>query len=679
MRTKFYYLFTFFVLFCAINSRSQELYVGANYHPHDTNIQQWKKDIALMHDAGFKVVRMGHLAWDSYEPSDGQFKLKWFDTVMNMMNQAGIKVMLDIAIRPAPLWLHHKYPNINITDANGNVQYPNTRYMVDIGDPDYQRYVLQYADTLTKHFGHYPALLAFGIDNESGDGQNSYSETAKQRFILWLKKKYVTTDALNKAWAGQRWSRRIGDFDEIGFPVSGNIKGSPERMLDLKRFQSDEISGLLSKILDVVHTNAPNTFTTTNAWYYSPLKYFDYSGIAYSGKMDRDGSGFYPGNSLISNSGIYHASFGIEQVQFESPAPYWAVEFTTMTAVPNSIRKGAYASLIFGGQMVCGWTWQSMSAGEEQYLEGMVDWDGTPNRKYDEYKQIATEFKKIEKYGFPYKVKADVGLAFSFDSQVASSSFPELHEGQIETCFNLFASHNIDTKMVEVNHSDLNYKLLMLPGYALMKQSDADKIRAYVNNGGTVIMTSYSDMVDANGQVFTSTHPGLLSDVFGIRIGSYEETANMNELSKIGFTGNKLNISYNNKNIVTESPRYDVIEAKGAKVAAKLTGLDKDYPAITINKYGKGTAIYIGIPARTEVLEPLIADLLKTMSVNKGPETPNNVMARYINNKHILYINLSGENKQIVIKGSAKSILNGNSYNNTFTLKPFEPEFIELN
>ena len=395
--------------------------------------------------------------------------------------------------------------------------------------------------------------------------------------------------------------------------------------------------------------------------------------------MDRDGGGFYPGNSLINNGGIYSASFGIERVQFENPAPYWGVEFTTMTAVPNSIRKTAYASLIFGNQMVCGWTWQSMAGGEEQYLEGMVDWDGTPNRKYYEYKQIATEFKKIEKYGFPYKVKADIGLAFSFDSQVASNSFPELHDNQLETCFKLFASHNIDTKIVEVNHSDLNYKLLLLPGYALMKQSDADKIRAYVNNGGTVIMTSYSDMVDANGQVFTSTHPGLLNDVFGIRVGSYEETANMNEISKLGFTGNKLNISYDNKDIVTESPRYDVIEAKGATIAATITGLDKDYPAITINKYGKGTAIYIGIPARAAVLEPLIANLLRSISVNKGPETPDNVMARYINDKHILYINLSNENKQITIKGSAKSILNGNNYTNTFTLKPFEPEFIELN
>ena len=53
----------------------------------------------------------------------------------------------------------------------------------------------------------------------------------------------------------------------------------------------------------------------------------------------------------------------------------------------------------------------------------MLDLDGIPNRKYEEYKKIATEFKKIGKY-FPYKVQSEVGLAFSFPSQIVSSSFP---------------------------------------------------------------------------------------------------------------------------------------------------------------------------------------------------------------------------------------------------------------
>jgi beta-galactosidase len=286
--------------------QAQKLYVGANYHPHDDkNIEKIKTDIGLMKAAGFNVVRMGHLAWDSYEPSEGKFDFDWFDKVMDLMNEAGIKVILDIAIRPAPIWLHHKYPSISITDENGNVLYPNHRYMEDIGDPMYQKYALRFTDAITKQYANHPALLAFGIDNESGDGRISYSETARQRFIAWLKNKYSNLDNLNKAWATQRWSRRINQWEEIGFPVATHTTDVPERMLDFRRFVSDEINQLLFKVIDKVNTNAPDALTNTNAWYFSQMKYFDYAPIAYSGKMTREGEGFYPGPSLTTNWGGY--------------------------------------------------------------------------------------------------------------------------------------------------------------------------------------------------------------------------------------------------------------------------------------------------------------------------------------------------------------------------------------
>ncbi len=79
------------------------LYIGANYHPHDDkNPEKIKDDIQLMKDAGFNVVRMGHLAWDSYEPSEGKFDFGWFDKVMDMMNEAGIKVILGYCYKTGP-------------------------------------------------------------------------------------------------------------------------------------------------------------------------------------------------------------------------------------------------------------------------------------------------------------------------------------------------------------------------------------------------------------------------------------------------------------------------------------------------------------------------------------------------------------------------------------------------
>ena len=656
---------------------AQELYVGTNYHPHDSNPETWKHDIALMKAAGFHVVRMGHLAWDSYEPMDGKFTFTWFDQVMDMMNDAGIKVVLDIAVRPAPIWLHQKYPSMDITDSSGNVLYPNHRYMVDVGDPMYQQYALRFTDAITRRYAKHPALLAFGIDNEPGDGPISYSPTVKARFIAWLQVKYGTVDNLNVAWASQRWSRRIGAFDEVGLPASGAVEGPPERVLDFRRFVSSEVCGILQKVIARVNENAPGVLTTTNMWYYSYSKYFDYSGLAYAGKIARGGCGFYPGNSLQKNEGIEQALFGMARIQFENTTPFWCTEFTTHTAVPGSIRKSAYASLMEGNQMVCGWTWQAMHGGEEQYLQGMVDWDGVPNRKYEEYRMIAAEFRKIGPHGFPYHPHPEVGLAFSFDSQIASARFPEYHDNQIQTAFNVFNRRNVETSVVEISRSSLHYKLLVVPGVALMDAATADSIREFVRRGGAVIMTGYSAMLDEHGQVYSSALPGRLSDVFGIRISGFEETEQFNELSKLGLKGDSLRLSFGGQSLDSQSPRFDVIHAQGATVLGQIVGLDQDYPIITSHNFGAGTAIYVGLPARENVLEPIVSDLISRLGINTGPVVPEGVMARQIDAAHLLYLNLDGTPKRIELKGRSSSILYDRHYENAFTIDPYQPEFVE--
>jgi len=407
------------------------------------------------------------------------------------------------------------------------------------------------------------------------------------------------------------------------------------------------------------------------------LKYIDWAEMAYSGKMAREGCGFYPGSSLITNYGVMNSAFGISRIQFESTNPFWCSEFTTMTAVPNSIRKSAYATLMYGNQMVCGWTWQSMHSGEEQYLEGMLDWDGIPNRKYDEYKKIATEFKKIGKF-FPYKLQSEIALASSFPSQIASASFPEQQENQLQACWGLFYYRNMDANVVEISRSSLNYKLLIVPGITVMDEATAAKIRDFVKNGGTVIMTSNSAVVDETGKVFSTIRPGRLSDVFGIRVASFEETENLNEISRKSYKGKKLEFTYKGKAVDTESTRFDVIESKGAEIIGSITSLDKDYPIMTSNKYGKGRAIYVGLPADGNVLNPLLDELIDQLNIKKGPNVPTGVMARQIDKNHYLYLNISGETKEIPLKGKAKSILFDKNYDSNFKIAPYEPEFIEM-
>jgi beta-galactosidase len=236
----------------------------------------------------------------------------------------------------------------------------------------------------------------------------------------------------------------------------------------------------------------------------------------------------------------------------------------------------------------------------------------------------------------------------------------------------------MDARIVEISRSSLNYKLLVVPGVAVMDEVTADKIRDFVKNGGTVVMTSNSAIVDETGKVFASTHPGRLNDVFGIRIGSYEETEALNEISRKPLTGKKIEVKYKGQTYVTESSRFDVIESKGAEITGSITSLDKDYPVITSNKYGKGRAIYVGLPAKGEILGPLLDELIEILSIKKGPDVPAGVMSRQIDKNHILYLNVSGEPKEIQMKGNSRSILFDKDYRGNFTIAPYEPEFIEV-
>jgi beta-galactosidase len=99
---------------------------------------------------------------------------------------------------------------------------------------------------------------------------------------------------------------------------------------------------------------------------------------------------------------------------------------------------------------------------------------------------------------------------------------------------------------------------------------------------------------------------------------------------------------------------------------------------ITTNTFGKGRAIYIGLPARSEMISPLIDDLIKELSIKKGPDVPEGIMARQIDKNHFLYLNVSNLPKEIKMKGNSKSILFNKEYTGNIIVAPYEPDFIEL-
>ncbi len=647
-----------------------QLFVGTCYQPVDRSPEEIRSDIALMKKAGFTVVRMGDLSWDYFEPAEGVYDFKAFDNIMDQMNAAGIRVILDISGLPAPLWLHHKYPGVDLVAQNGTKLYPAERYMDNISDPDYQRLVQDFADTLTKHYAHHPALFAIGFDNEIGNGFMSYSEADRQRFIVWLKQRYGNLSMLNKAWATQRWSRRIGDWDEVQIPY-GDGPGPFERFLDLHRYWSDVTVGRLMDLEAIRKKNVPDKPTISNLWDTSGRRGFDYLST-YKQYVSYGAEGYYAGDPISGG-------FDSMMIKGALPTPIWFNEFQAggggFYGAKGRSRMWAYFGLINGEQGLLAWTFNSHRGGEEQALFGLVDHDNSPSWKLDEWAVIASEFKKLQAMGFPREVRPQVAFAYSFESSVASDPHSPSNTVRqyITTSYmdqehNAFApifNDNIDSAVINIGHEDLSiYKLVVVPGDYLMDKASADAIRTYVINGGTVIMTAFSAKVDEHNQWFDTPLPGRLTDVFGLKTNAFYHKGGP-LTGKIGDTDFSTPIDF-----------YEVLEPSTAEVLARFSNLEGFPPVVTLNRFGKGQAIYVATPADPSVMQGLYRSLYTQLGIVPGPKTPDGVYARVVDGR-TLYVNSTTDPRDIPLSGDKVGVLTGKTWHGSLHLDAYGVELLQ--
>jgi len=170
--------------------------------------------------------------------------------------------------------------------------------------------------------------------------------------------------------------------------------------------------------------------------------------------------------------------------------------------------------------------------------------------------------------------------------------------------------------------------------------------------------------VDENNQWFDTPLPGRLSDVFGIRTSEFYRPSAPPEIS---LNGNieRASIGF-----------YEVLEPHAATAMAHFTNTPEKSPAITVNNYGKGRAIYVAVPAQMAVLAPLVRSLYGSLSIERGPETPPGVYARVVE-RRTLYVNTTGEEKTLPIIGSKRGLISGTSYEGAIRLTPYDADLVE--
>ncbi len=85
--------------------------LGVCYYPEHWPEDRWVIDAALMAKLGLTYVRIGEFAWSRLEPAPGELRFAWLDKAIDVLANAGLKVVLGTPTAAPPKWLVDRWSN----------------------------------------------------------------------------------------------------------------------------------------------------------------------------------------------------------------------------------------------------------------------------------------------------------------------------------------------------------------------------------------------------------------------------------------------------------------------------------------------------------------------------------------------------------------------------------------
>jgi hypothetical protein len=141
------------------------------------------------------------------------------------------------------------------------------------------------------------------------------------------------------------------------------------------------------------------------------------------------------------------------------------------------------------------------------------------------------------------------------------------------------------------------YKALIIPEQCILSERECTAIRRFVNDGGSLIATYDSGTRDARNQVLSDF---ALADLLGIRhVGRVESRRSFlrarpemgeNDLPRMDL---QIRGGYFRIEPASAKPLMDLVPATGSKMVPADA---PQGPGVTLNRYGKGQAIYCAAP-----------------------------------------------------------------------------------
>jgi beta-galactosidase len=593
------------------------MYLGAAYYPEqwvfpydgteEVPEDRWEQDAAGMAHAGLNVVRMGEFAWGLCEREEGKFDFAWLQRAMDVMHQHNIQVVLGTPTAAPPLWLAQKHPDILPLDENGLPKREGTRRAYCINSNTYWEYSKKIVTAMASALGKHPALIAWQIDNGLGRHGTEYAFNAETRrdWIAWLQAKYETIPKLNERLGLAFWGQVVGDWSQVPMPMSAPAPHNPSLVCDWRRFCSDSCVAFARMQHELLKSITPDirTTTTLRAWA-ANFDYFDMAEVVDFVSMDSDATGSSRASEVACSIDFLRSVKKSASSLPDGEEGFWVMEqkagHVAWGEVNSLVRPGitrlfTFQEIARGANGVCYFHWRPPRFGAERFYGGVLTHDGrAQNRTFEEITKIGDEVSTLAEALKGTRYSAEVAILYSYASEWARNQplRPNKfynHLEHIQLFHSALHDRNVSVDFCRPTDDLKRYKMIIAPAVHMLAGGEADLLRVYVENGGTLITTFNTGLINEDGLVPVTGIPTELTDVFGLEVTEWDPLppGEENHLAfKAGFQTTHLHPA---------RIWCDIIEPRDAQILATYT---KDFyngkPAMTLNTFGEGKAVYIG-------------------------------------------------------------------------------------
>ncbi|MGD1029501.1 MAG: alpha-amylase family protein [Opitutaceae bacterium] len=568
----------------------------------------WERDHRVAAGMGINIFRHWFL-WASIENSPDKYDWSDYDRMLELEGRYRIKTVIAENVTSAPEWMWDQYPHARHVGSDGLQGFPSVASGSATGNAplcldndDILERAGRFLTALVKRYRDKPATLGYDLWNE-GDLTECHCAASQAKFREWLKAKYGTLEALERAW--HRYS--LGSWESVHPPHDSG--GYPDS-LDWLAFRRDNAIRLLRWRIDLIRgLDRRNRLTAHGVGALTDIEWRTAAAVqtyGYTWVASRHGND--PWMQFQAIDVVRGGSRG---------KPFWHAEATGgplwlqpqvlnrplsdgRSSDEKDVRVWSLIDMAAGASGILFTRWRPLLDGPLFGAFGPMGMDGSVTPRAEMAGVLARWANAHPDIWKSRPIKGDVGIVFAQESldfasiqggggaaaggrgarggggESGAGNYMQSAQG----AYQAFFDSNIQADFVRVDDIG-EYPLVYLPYPEMLKQSTADKLREYVEKGGKLVSEGCPGYFGDGGTVGT-VQPNLgLDRLFGARETYVQFTPDL-----LG----KLTLTVRDREIGGEFFLQEYALAGGREAGQYANG----HTAAVENTFGSGRTLLIG-------------------------------------------------------------------------------------